>query len=136
MWASSIFGFENRELPHLAEHLLFSGTSKHTESELDDLIDSLGGSWNAATNPWTTTYELDIHHDYVYEGLAVLHLVFTDTQLTDKAVKVAKDVIDREAGGAPGPVEQYLYRNGIMLGSADRAYREFLPQSRGLLPLP
>ena len=124
------FDCENRELPHLAEHLMFSGTSTHTESELDDLIESLGGSWNAVTNPWNTTYELDIHHDYVYDGLAVLHEMFTDTQLTDETVQIAKDVIDLEAGGAPGPVQQYLYRNGIMLGSADKAYREFLPESR------
>lgn len=96
------FDCENRELPHLAEHLMFSGTSTHTESELDDLIESLGGSWNAVTDPWNTTYELDIHHDYVYDGLAVLHEVFTDTQLTDETVQIAKDVIDLEAGGAPG----------------------------------
>jgi predicted Zn-dependent peptidase len=129
------FDCENRELPHLAEHLMFSGTSTHTESELDDLIDSLGGSWNAGTNAWTTTYELDIHHDYVYEGLAVLHAMFTDTQLTDEKVQIARDVVDREAGGAPGPVEQYLYRNGIMLGSTDKAYREFLPESRAFCVL-
>ena len=129
------FDCENRELPHLAEHLMFSGTSTHTESELDDLIESLGGSWNAVTDPWNTTYELDIHHDYVYDGLAVLHEVFTDTQLTDETVQIAKDVIDLEAGGAPGPVQQYLYRNGIMLGSADKAYREFLPESRAFCPL-
>jgi len=39
----------SRETPHFLEHLLFTGTSMHEESELDDLIEGHGGSWNAFT---------------------------------------------------------------------------------------
>ena len=50
-----------RELPHFLEHLLFTGTSTHTEAELDDLIEEQGGIWNARTEPEKTVYEIDIY---------------------------------------------------------------------------
>lgn len=33
-----------REIPHFLEHLLFAGTSKHSEAELESLVKSHGGS--------------------------------------------------------------------------------------------
>lgn len=45
-----------RETPHLLEHLLFTGTSRHTEAELDSLIEKHGGTWNARTGYDKTVY--------------------------------------------------------------------------------
>ena len=41
------FPCERQETPHFLEHLLFTGTSKHTEAELEHLVADHGGSWNA-----------------------------------------------------------------------------------------
>ena len=38
-----------RETAHFLEHLLFTGTDQHSESQLDDIIELHGGSWNAET---------------------------------------------------------------------------------------
>src|SRR5262245_5956706 len=43
------FPCEKRETPHFLEHLLFMGTSKHTEAELKSLIEDHGGYWNGFT---------------------------------------------------------------------------------------
>jgi predicted Zn-dependent peptidase len=124
------FDCRDRELPHLAEHLLFSGTSTHSESQLDALIDSLGGRWNARTSAWSTTYWLDIHHANAIEGLQTLHAMVTDTQLDRERFEMARHVVHQEAGGEPGRLKQLMYRYGVVHGSGNRAYRAFLPASR------
>jgi predicted Zn-dependent peptidase len=124
------FDCRDRELPHLAEHLMFSGTSTHSESELDALIDSLGGRWNAWTSAWSTTFWLSIHHAHAYEGLGALHAMITDTQLNEDTLRIAKDVVHQESGGHPGWLKQLMYRSGIVHGSTNRAYRLFVPGSR------
>lgn len=124
------FPCEDRELPHFAEHLMFSGTSEYTESELDDAVDALGGSWNAHTHYRQTTYELDIYSEHVYFGLALLHLIFTDTQLDDETLETARGVIHSENGGEPSTVREFMFRNALMDGNVDAAYRAFVPESR------
>jgi predicted Zn-dependent peptidase len=124
------FDCRDRELPHLAEHLMFSGTSTHTESELDSLIDSLGGRWNAWTSAWSTTFWLSIHHAHAYRGLDTLHAMITDTQLNEETLRIAKDVVHQESGGHPGWLKQLMYRSGVVHGSTNRAYRLFVPGSR------
>jgi predicted Zn-dependent peptidase len=128
------FDCRDRELPHLAEHLMFSGTSTHSEAQLDALIDSLGGTWNARTSAWSTTYWLSIHHAHARRGLATLHEMLTDTAITDQRLAVARDVVHQEAGGKPSWIKQALFRNGIYYGSFNRAYRRFVPASRAFCP--
>jgi predicted Zn-dependent peptidase len=41
------FPCPKREAPHFLEHLLFMGTSRHSEAELKRLIEDHGGAWNA-----------------------------------------------------------------------------------------
>jgi secreted Zn-dependent insulinase-like peptidase len=53
---SGDFDCADRELPHLVEHLMFSGTSRYTETELEELVTSLGGYWNASTMWDQTVY--------------------------------------------------------------------------------
>src|SRR4030095_4312444 len=43
------FPCDKRETPHFLEHLLFMGTSKRSESELQRLIQDHGGAWNGYT---------------------------------------------------------------------------------------
>jgi predicted Zn-dependent peptidase len=119
-----------RELPHLAEHLLFSGTSTHTETELDAAIASLGGSWNAFVSDQQTVYTIEIFHDHLLEALSLLHSMFTDTTLTDQTVETAKRIVQEENGGEPGWVRRFLYRNGIYDGFASKAYRQYVPETR------
>jgi predicted Zn-dependent peptidase len=128
------FDCRDRELPHLAEHLLFSGTSTHSEAELDALIDSFGGRWNARTSAWTTTYWLNIHHTYADAGLRTLFAMVTDTVLDHDRVEAARNVVHQEAGGKPGRIKQAMYRHGLVHGSGNRAYRAFLPESRAFCP--
>jgi predicted Zn-dependent peptidase len=90
-----------RETPHFLEHLLFTGTSSHEESELDDLIEEHGGWWNASTGKEETSYYLNIFSNYADLGLETLHEIITDSLITQGNVDKSRDIIHRESGGKP-----------------------------------
>lgn len=94
---------------HYLEHLLFTGTSKHTEEELDKLIEDNGGSWNAVTYDEKTIYEIDIYSPYTELALSTLHEIITDSTITKENVKRTLDIIIREAGGKHSWITRYLY---------------------------
>jgi predicted Zn-dependent peptidase len=110
-----------KETPHFLEHLLFTGTSKHTESQLDALIEDNGGSWNAATGGEKTTYQVDIYDRYADLALNTLFEILTDSQLTRENIKRTRGIITREAGGQPSALRRWLYRNGIGVGAQAKA---------------
>lgn len=102
-----------KETPHFLEHLLFTGTSKHSESELDDLIEEHGGTWNAVTTAFETTYELDIFSKYSSLGLNTLFEILSDSTITQENVQTSRDIIHREAGGNPSTIRRWLYKHDI-----------------------
>jgi len=115
-----------RETPHFLEHLLFTGTSIHGESELDDIIEGHGGSWNAATLVDQTYYELDIFSKYADIGLQTLYEIFTDSQITQSDVDNSRDIIHREAGGRPSRFRQWVAEQGIEKAGSTRAHDHLL----------
>jgi predicted Zn-dependent peptidase len=118
-----------KETPHFLEHLLFSGTSRHSESQLDDLIEAHGGSWNATTNVHTTVYDVDIYNLYAGLALDTLFEIITDAQIPADKVQTVRDVIHRESGGKPSRFRRWLYSRGIGRSAADKAIGILLPES-------
>jgi predicted Zn-dependent peptidase len=109
------------ETAHYLEHLLFTGTSKHTEMELDDLIEDNGGSWNAYTAAETTTYEINIYSPYTELALNTLHEILTDSTISEENVQTTLDIINREAGGEYSWLTRYLYTFDIGKSGYDKA---------------
>ena len=127
---SGDFDCTDRELPHLVEHLTFSGTSQYTETELEELVTSLGGQWNAVTAWDKTIYEMDIFSGNANQGVEILYQLFTDTDVSEEDLNVARDVVYLEAGGAPNALRQFLHQTGIMEGSIDKAALQYIPESK------
>ncbi len=97
------------ETAHYLEHLLFTGTSKYSETELDMLITDNGGSWNAYTSSETTLYEIDIYSPYTGMALQTLYDILTDSTISNDNVATSLDIIRREAGGEHAWLSRYLY---------------------------
>jgi zinc protease len=108
------------ETAHYLEHLLFSGTSKHTEEELDKLIEDNGGSWNAATYDEKTIYQIDIYSPYTDLALNTLHEIMTDSTISEENVKKTLDIITREAGGEHSWLTRFLYTLDIGKNGYDK----------------
>lgn len=109
------------ETAHYLEHLLFTGTSKHTEKELDDLIEDNGGAWNAFTSSETTTYQIDIYSPYTELALNTLHEIIADSTISDANIATTLDIINREAGGEYSWLTRYLFTLGIGKSGFDKA---------------
>jgi predicted Zn-dependent peptidase len=104
------FGCGWQETPHFLEHLLFTGTSRYTEVGLDELIEQHGGDWNAYTYSEDTVYTLDIYGKYALPGLDVLHQIMTDSLLSAEDVETSRGIVEREAGGRPSAIQQWMRR--------------------------
>jgi hypothetical protein len=67
MWRSGLvvgvglddFDCAEKELPHLLEHLLFSGIDATGEGGLEERMQALGGDWNAFTSNADTTFVIE-----------------------------------------------------------------------------
>jgi predicted Zn-dependent peptidase len=121
------FDCAHRETPHLLEHFLFSGTTRHTEAELERLITDHGGTWNAVTGTEHTTFQVDIFDRFAMEGLDALHEIMTDTMITPVKISKAKGIVYREEGGEPGMLRRFLYDLGIGKRAWKKANEWLLP---------
>ena len=118
-----------QETPHFLEHLLFTGTSRHTETELREMVGQHGGYWNAYTGAEETLYELDIYSRYAAFGLDVLYEIFTDSLLSAEDVETSRSIIEREDGGRPTPIQQWMYRHDVGRSGTEKALRQIFPES-------
>ncbi len=121
------FDCDRLETPHVLEHLLFSGTSKHTENELDRLIEEHGGLWNAVTGQEYTTYDIDIFDRYADLALGALYEIMTDTTFSGGKLERAKDIVARELGGTPSALRQFLYLHDVGKTAWQKADEWLLP---------
>jgi predicted Zn-dependent peptidase len=120
------FPCPERELPHLVEHLMFSGYGDVSESEMDAMVADWGGEWNAFTQTGRTTYEIDVYSDFLDDATLLLNRMFSETEITREELDNARVIVDAEAGGAPGGIRQILYKLGLYEGNEERAYRRFV----------
>ncbi len=123
-----------KELPHFLEHLLFTGTSKHSEAELDKLIEGHGGAWSATTKQEKTIYEINIYSPNVLLAIDVLYEIFTDSLMTGENVESTRDIIHRESDGKPSSLRKWLYSHGIGRSAHVNAISALLPGSNILCP--
>ena len=121
------FECEHQETPHFLEHLLFTGTSRYTEAELEHLVADHGGSWNAYTGNEETVYELNIYSRYPDLAVNVLHEILTDSIISEENVDRSRDIIHREAGGKPSRIRQWFRLRGFGVNGTEKAVLKLLP---------
>jgi predicted Zn-dependent peptidase len=121
------FSCELQETPHFLEHLLFAGTSKHTEAELEHLVADHGGNWNAATGVEHTAYTMDIYSRYADFAVDILYEILTDSSITPEKVEISRDIIHRESGGEPSSTKQWFRKQGFGINATVKAVLQLVP---------
>ena len=121
-----------RETAHFLEHLLFTGTTKHDENELDDIIESHGGSWNAETGPDYTVYKIDIYNKYLDVGVNLLNEIMTDSVISKENVETSRNIINREAQGKPSALRNWLHKKGVIASATHMAVKDLFPNGRNI----
>lgn len=110
-----------QQTPHFLEHLLFTGTSKLSEYELERFLETRGGSSNAETGRFTTVYSVDIFNKYLPDALNYLHDIMTDSVITPENIELSRSIINQENGGASSAFKKYLYTKDIGKNSSEKA---------------
>src|SRR3546814_7588150 len=93
------FNCADKELPHLLEHLLFSGVDDGGEGGLEERMQALGGEWNAFTSNADTTFVIEAPASNQRKVLDMLMALLTRTRIDDNAQQAAKRVVEREEIG-------------------------------------
>lgn len=107
------FACADKELPHLLEHLLFSGIDGGGEGELEERMQALGGEWNAYTSNADTTFVIEAPAQNQRKVLDLLLAILTRTRLTDANIAAAKQVVEREDGGHYSHLQRLLDRQDL-----------------------
>ncbi|MBV6825451.1 pitrilysin family protein [Pseudomonas sp. PD9R] len=107
------FSCAEKELPHLLEHLLFSGIDASGEGGLEERMQALGGEWNAYTSSADTTFVIEAPAKNQRQVLDLLLALLTQTQFDDNAINAAKQVVEREDGGHYSHLQRWLDRQDL-----------------------
>ena len=114
------FPCERQELPHLLEHLLFSGIDEGGEGGLEERMQALGGEWNAYTSSADTTFVIEAPARNQRKLLDLLLAVINDTQIDEKALELSKRIIEREDGGHYSHLQRWLDRQDLGHRASDQ----------------
>ncbi|PBJ25646.1 Peptidase M16 inactive domain protein [Pseudomonas sp. ACN8] len=107
------FKCQEKELPHLLEHLLFSGIDASGEGGLEESMQALGGEWNAFTSNADTTFVIEAPAKNQRKVLDLLLALLTQTRFDDSAINAAKQVVEREDGGHYSHLQRWLDRQDL-----------------------
>ena len=102
------FNCANKELPHLLEHLLFSGIDDQGEGGLEERMQALGGEWNAFTSSADTTFVIEAPARNQRKVLDLLMAVLTRSRIDENALNIAKRIVEREDGGHYSHLQRWL----------------------------
>jgi predicted Zn-dependent peptidase len=107
------FSCADKELPHLLEHLLFSGIDASGEGGLEERMQALGGEWNAYTSNADTTFVIEAPAKNQRKVLDLLLALLTRTRIDNSAISAAKHVVEREDGGHYSHLQRWLDRQDL-----------------------
>ncbi|KOP51677.1 peptidase M16 [Pseudomonas coronafaciens pv. porri] len=104
------FPCQDKELPHLLEHLLFSGVDDSGEGGLEEHMQALGGEWNAFTSNADTTFVIEAPARNQRKVLDLLLEIMTRTELSQAHLDGVKRVVERKDGGHSSHLQRLLDR--------------------------
>ena len=107
------FPCKDKELPHLLEHLLFSGIDDSGEGGLEQQMQALGGEWNAFTSNTDTTFVIEAPAQNQRKVLDLLLDVLTHTQINQTNLDTAKRIVEREDGGHYSHLQRWLDKRDL-----------------------
>ncbi|WP_213878315.1 pitrilysin family protein [Pseudomonas sp. dw_358] len=118
------FPCATQELPHLLEHLLFSGLDESGEGGLEERMQALGGEWNAFTSNSDTTFVIEAPARNQRKALDLLRAIITQTRIDAKALELSRQIVEHEDGGHYSHLERLLDRQDIGHGASDQLATE------------
>ncbi|MEH6365107.1 MAG: insulinase family protein [Pseudomonas marincola] len=102
-----------KELPHLFEHLLFSGTDDSGEAGVEARMQALGGVWNAYTRDTDTTVTVEAPARNQRAVLDLMLANLTQSEPDSRKLAAAKLAVEHESGVNDSPLQHVLLEHNI-----------------------
>lgn len=115
---------DDRELPHLVEHLLFSANERVDETTLDAQVAGWGGSINAFTWPEYTEIVLDVHSRFRQPAIELLATMIAGFSPGEDDVLREVAVIEQESGVEHSPLRLWWSRQPFTQRASTRFLRD------------
>ncbi|MBD1552976.1 M16 family metallopeptidase [Pseudomonas typographi] len=113
------FPCATQELPHLLEHLMFSGLDAEGEAGLERRMQELGGEWNAFTSDTDTTFVVEAPAPNQRKALDLLLAIITRTRFDEATLETARKIVEREDGGQYSHLQRWLDHQGLARGASE-----------------
>jgi predicted Zn-dependent peptidase len=118
------FSCAEQELPHLLEHLLFSGLDDTGEGGLEQRMQALGGEWNAFTSSSDTTFVIEAPARNQRKVLDLLRDILVKTRIDAQALALSQRIVEHEDGGHDSHLQRLLDHQDAGPGAVDRLATE------------
>ena len=105
-------------IAHFFEHLMFKGTERYPDGELDRLLEEVGGEVNAATWLDWTYYYVDLPSAYLERVVDVEADRLSNLRLTPEVFEAERSVVMNERrecveDDPEGTLDELLWRHGL-----------------------
>ncbi|MGV8919018.1 MAG: M16 family metallopeptidase [Pseudomonas sp.] len=112
------FSCSEKELPHLLEHLLFSGIDAGGEGGLEERMQALGGDWNAFTSNADTTFVIEAPARNQRQILDLLKAILTNASINENTLESVQRIVEREDGGHYSHLQRWLDHRDLGHGAS------------------
>lgn len=101
---------EEKGISHFIEHMLFKGTGKRSNEELNDELESLGGEYNAYTDYSSTVYTISCLSEELKNAVDLLGDMITASIFQEKEIEKERGVILAEIRTGKDDIEDLSFK--------------------------
>ena len=101
---------EEKGISHFIEHMLFKGTSKRNNEELNDELEALGGEYNAYTDYNSTVYTISCLSEEIENACILLGDMITASNFPEEELEKERGVILAEIRTSKDDIEDLSFK--------------------------
>ncbi len=115
---------EEKGISHFIEHMLFKGTNKRNNEELNDELESLGGEYNAYTDYNSTVYTISCLSEELENACILLGDMITSSNFPGEEIERERGVILAEMRTSKDDIEDLSFKrvNEVAFNSSPLRY--------------
>ncbi|EOD00740.1 M16 family metallopeptidase [Caldisalinibacter kiritimatiensis] len=98
---------DEKGISHFIEHMLFKGTEKRDNAQVNQDLEERAGSYNAYTDYTSTVYSITSLSDELESSIEVLYDIIINSTFPEEEVEKEKGVILAEIRSSVDDIEQY-----------------------------
>ncbi len=113
---------KNNGVAHFLEHLFFKGTTNHQRGEFERILESKGGSFNAATSKDYTHYYIKIDSKHFDEAMALHSDMLLNIAIPQNELDMERKVVIEEISRSEDNPQSRVFENLIKTVLKDTPY--------------